>query len=244
MTYKEMLRFELGNRKNEPLVFLHGIFVPLEIYIPFIKELANQDYYVIAPMLHPRRDDEFKPGTIDEYADKFLEFSEERNLSDYPVVAHSFGSSVAFEAATRYDEINKIVAISPTQPTEDNLFDFTRKSLIANYKGTTANFENKLQYPLSSFWNFINAPKQFVQVSGEMIDYQFPEKVEQPTLFLLPGEDDYYPLISKDRQKSVMDYIRESFSEWKVKILSDEVHGYPTFKPKDAAVEVIDYLNK
>jgi len=243
MTYNEMLRFELGNPNNKPLVFLHGIFVPLETYVPFIRELADHDYYVIAPMLHPRRDDDFKPGTVEEYADKFLEFAQERNLFNYPIVAHSFGSAIAFEAATKSQDIAKIAALAPTQPTSDSFGEFAKKALIGNMKNNTANFKNSLQYPMSSFYNFIQAPKQFMTTAGEMLNYSFPENVEQPVLFSLAEKDDYYP-IDEEREKEITDLIQKSFTNPTIEILKGQVHGFPTFHPEKIAEMVANYLNK
>lgn len=237
--------YELGSKKNPPLVILHGWGLEGEKYRELAGLLSN-DYRVLVPDLpgFGKTPPPSRPYDVWDYAKKVKAKLKEKDISEAHFIGHSFGGRILLKMANKYPDLVKSLVLTGTPGVEKFDAKRTGKRIIywtaaKGLKGFSflppvRKVRNKF-YEKRDFGKVDGVMKEtFLKVINERLEKE-AKKVQQPTLLLWGMRDQMAP--ARDAQK-MLKIIPHSY----LKIFTRVGHKLPYEKPHEFAREVLQFL--
>ena len=166
---------EVGDKKNPPLIFLHGILAFTQSYSEFIERLAEK-YFVIGIDMrgHGRSTIGTEPYSHKLVADDVILVADEIGLDTFYVVGHSAGGFALLSIAKLYpDRLIKGVSIASLYNHEG--IDYNEKNDdYLTKKGFMDNRNNRNNYTLKIFdrvYERIGESEKFDSTKKVMVGY-------------------------------------------------------------------------
>ena len=195
--------YTLGDQKNPPLVFLHGILAFTEAYKRLLL-LLSENFFIIGIDLpgHGRSSIPIDTYDLNDMSTDVIRLTDKLNLEKFYLVGHSMGGLITLSICEKFPE--KIIKASSIASLynvkgldfENNKYDFLTE------KGFRENNENHQNYFLTIFnhaYDRINEGEKFMNTKKILEEYKedlYPQisskqlgKIETPILVVLAGKD-------------------------------------------------------
>jgi len=252
---------EFGERGDQPLVLLHGLFGMSDNWYSIARNIAEEGYYILVP--DQRNHGRSGHSNIHNYpamVDDLLEFLDEQELEQTCLLGHSMGGKTSMQFAFDYPErVQKLIvadmspALSERGDIHAGIIDTLLQLDLSAFDGrqevaeamkdqiTNARLRHFLQKNLywkdrgSLGWR-VNLEAIRENLNEIFLPVETAAPFEKPVLFIRGGRSDYVP-------DDDIPLIEELFPQAKVRTLPGASHWLHAEDPDGFTAEVLYFLS-
>lgn len=183
---------EYGNKKQTPMVFLHGWGQNIEMMEPLAKPFKESNHIIIFDLPGFGQSEEPKEvWTVYDYADFLKEFLNNLGVSNPILLGHSFGGKISLVYASRY-KVKKLILFGSPFRKEITKLSFKTKILktVKKVPGLNGLAEYAKKYIGST--DYKNASPKMREILVATVNLDITEdvkKVKCPTLIIWGTND-------------------------------------------------------
>ena len=195
--------YTLGDQKNPPIIFLHGILAFTEAYKRLLVSLS-ENFFIIGIDLpgHGRSSIPFDTYELNDMSTDVIRLTEKLNLNKFYLVGHSMGGLITLSICEKFPEkIIKAVSIASLYNVDGLDFENNKYDFLTD-QGFRKNNKKHQNYFLKIFnhaYDRIDEGEKFMRTKQILEDYKedlYPqitseqlENIETPILIVVAGKD-------------------------------------------------------